>query len=138
MADLFLDDINFGDETLNGVWRALREACERANRWAVSGAELDEGPGGFALYVRNRPKEPRHAVVMSPGIDPAPDADTLGSGPIMLRTDDGEGNLTDDVEGVLWHNFTIAFETGTRLTVVPYRGDWTLPGADCPPEAEAP
>jgi hypothetical protein len=134
VSELVLDDIDFGDGTLNAVWRALREATERANRWTVDGAAaLDEGPTGFALHVRRSRGEGQHAVVLSPGISAASGPDQLGSGPVQLRNADATGALTDGGTGICWINFTTPIAAGTRITMVPFRGDWTIPGANCPP-----
>lgn len=129
-----LNDVTFYDDDLDAEFRRWREAIERANLWTVGGvATFDEGAAGFSLFIPGREKSTaRHAVVLSPGISAAPDADTLGSGQIMLRKRDGV-DLTDDVEGTLYINFTVPIPTGTRVTVVPDGKDWTIPGANCPP-----
>lgn len=133
-----LNDISLLDPELDAELKRWRVAIERANAWAVGGGcEFDEGDFGFALFVGGRKSGGRHAVVMEPGIEPAPDDDTLGTGPIMLRKRDG-ADLEDDKQGVLWINFTTFIPPGTRITVVPDGKDWTIPGANCPPDDPAP
>jgi hypothetical protein len=132
MAEVGLNDITFFDEDLDREFRRRREMIEASRNWAITGAQYNQTPAGQTLFIPGNRSHGRHAVVMSPGISAAPDADTLGSGPIMLRKRDGNA-LTDDVTGVCRINFTTAIPTGTRITVVPDGDDWTIPGANCPP-----
>jgi hypothetical protein len=126
------------DPEVTAAFALISDLLKRALKWEVGGGlSFDSGPTGQTLWGgRGGGGDGQHAVVMAGGISPAPDDDTLGQGPIMLREDDGEGNLTDGEESVCWINFTVGIPEGTRITVVPYRGDWTIPGADCPPDTE--
>lgn len=130
-----------GEPEINAELERWRLAIIASRRWSVGGPglEYDDGPDGHSLHGKGgNPTSARHAVVLEPGISGKPGPDELGTGPIMLRTRDAEGNLEDDEEGVLWINFTDPIEAGTHITVVPDGSDWTIPGADCPADEITP
>jgi hypothetical protein len=90
MQTVILDDISFGDPAIDALFARWRAAIEKANNWSVTGnAQFNAGPGGYAMHVGGGRISPRAAVVATGGISAAPNANTLGSGNVMLRWADG-------------------------------------------------
>jgi hypothetical protein len=90
MQTVILDDISFGDPAIDALFARWRAAIERANNWSVTGkAQFNAGPVGYAIHVGGGRISPRAAVVATGGISAAPNANTLGSGNVMLRWADG-------------------------------------------------
>jgi hypothetical protein len=134
MAEISLDDIDFGDESLNRAWRSLREACEKANRWVISGAaEFDDGPGGFALNVRGGRMGLMPAVVATT-ITARVSNTVEGEGTVYLRRrTPGGPNVVQETTAVkCYSTFRVPVPVGTAVLVGPDGEAYQLAGADCP------
>jgi hypothetical protein len=132
MQTVILDDISFGDPAIDALFARWRAAIEKANNWSVTGnAQFNAGPGGYAMHVGGGRISPRAAVVATGGISAAPNANTLGSGNVMLRWADGAA-LTDDHAEVCYSNFSTAVAAGKRCMVEWDGSKFMLISADCP------
>jgi hypothetical protein len=132
-----LDDVDFGDDDINALFRSWREAIENANRWDVriGGSSFNgSATDGYSISIPKANKGNLRAAVVTEEISAAPSADVLGSGRAMLRRRNGTA-LTDDVDVLVLNNFTKSVSVGTRIVVGPEGADWLLIGANCPPVA---
>ena len=129
-----LDDVSFGDEDIDALFKSWREAIENANRWKVTcpGGNFEGSPiSGYVLNIPKRKAMVAHAVVTEQ-ISAAPDANTMGHGKVTLRNRDKYALTSgqEDVEAL--NEFRVPIPVGTRVILGWDGGGWVVIGADCP------